>query len=265
MPCPVDDSKEPLTSFFSLTTSTDSPDFAESSTAIVQVHGCAPLTLYKVVHGVDGRAPDSRLEFSHTEPNSVYLIPSLLNSHECQALVRYSDRAHEERQSESDGADLQHGPFRWHAHGWPSALTDRVADIAASRLLPTLGLGGQQLKLLVRCITRYQVGSGAPPHTDPGAFTAVVLLDDLSRQAFVGGGTEFWAEEACDAEMLSEQPDAETLPPPTLRVAPRRQGCAVIFGEGVVHAAGAVTEGVRHVLVLVFSLHKKRQTGRIET
>ena len=86
-----------------------------------------------------------------------------------------------------------------------------VDEVVSDRLLPTLGLVGQEWKLLVRCISRYQVGSGAPPHTDPGAFTVVVLLDDSSRHAFVGGGTVFWADEVVDAEMLSEQPDAEHL------------------------------------------------------
>jgi hypothetical protein len=220
-----------------------------------------PLKLFQVAHGV-GQAvqgPATSLQFSHTAPNSVFLVPQLLTGEECLTLIRHSDSADREL-SASGGAQCGR-PFRWMAHLWPPPLTELVADVVSNRLLPTLGLDdGPGIKLLVRCITRYTPGCVAPPHTDPGAFTAVVVLDDLAKDGeelpFLGGGTEFWPNEVDDAAMVT---DAQSPPLPTLRVASVRPGGAVIFGQGVVHAAGEVTEGVRHVLVLVVSLAKGRE------
>jgi len=289
------DPLDELAGFFSLMSRRDAAiegGESVSSGDVIEVHAGAqvgdedgsgvriePLKLYKTVHGFGDRPPINRDAapeattgtggtdgtFSHTAPNSVFFIPQLLTTEECLTLIRHSDSAHEDL-AESDGARPQCGPFRYMAHLWPSPLAELVADVVANRLLPNLHTPGHEVKPIVRCISRHEAGySGAPPHTDPGAFTVVVVLDDLSdasKQPFVGGGTEFWSEEVCDAEMLSQQPDSNKLPLPTLRVAPVRRGGAIIFGEGIVHAAGQVTEGVRHVLVLVFARQKSASQKR---
>lgn len=260
------DSTKVTSEFFSLSGPSSSEVIEVPVVAQVR-HGIQitkPLKLFKVAHGV-GQAvqgPATSLQFSHTAPNSIFLVPQLLTGEECDTLISHSDSADRELSESSSGGAQSGRPFRWMAHLWPPPLTELVADVVSNRLLPTLGLDdGPKIKLLVRCITRYTPGCVAPPHTDPGAFTAVVVLDDLTKDVgeeppFLGGCTEFWPDEVDDAAMVT---DAQSPPLPALRVASVRPGGAVIFGQGVVHAAGEVTKGVRHVLVLVVSLAKGRE------
>ena len=203
------DSTKVTSEFFSLSGPSSSEVIEVPVVAQVR-HGIQitkPLKLFKVAHGV-GQAvqgPATSLQFSHTAPNSIFLVPQLLTGEECDTLISHSDSADRELSESSSGGAQSGRPFRWMAHLWPPPLTELVADVVSNRLLPTLGLDdGPKIKLLVRCITRYTPGCVAPPHTDPGAFTAVVVLDDLTKDVgeeppFLGGCTEFWPDEVDDA------------------------------------------------------------------
>ena len=123
----------------------------------------------------------------------------------------------------------------------------------------------------------YTPGGAFPAHEDGHSLTVVLVLTDPAsgRGGFDGGGTGFWCEAARPAwsrlkswardarhgrSGLSDGAtllrdlllrDSATLEP-TVVVRPPA-GSALIFGGNVTHAAVAVDEGERAVLVASFS------------
>ena len=193
------------------------------------------------------------------EYNSVVLLPNLLSSDECAALV--ADVEAQDTLVADATADSGHQRFELRALAAESQLLfekilrDRLLPFVAtelpeveemvwarSRLAPTgAALRDCALKYSAQepAINRYAAGGHFEPHRDTLALTLNVLLST----GFAGGGTEFWPEDGSD-----DDPCCCCLHPVA--------GTGVIFNGNVKHAGRAVTQGLRHVLVASFSVVK---------
>jgi hypothetical protein len=144
--------------------------------------------------------------------------------------------------------------------------------VPGCQLAPPAPRGGTQLGVLPYrfapqepAINRYTAGGLFPVHSDGQALTLNVLL---RADGFEGGGTTFWQQSEAEAEVYSRYDEAahavatgEQAPAaptaaaaPSITIQPTEAGVGVIFNGKVRHAGQAVTRGVRHVLVLSFSI-----------
>ena len=206
--------------------------------------------------------------------NSVLFIPHLLSPQECTQLIDDCESRvlHQDDSTASwlygcEAASHKNLPFERHEIKDLSVKTqDFFQTILRTRLLPFVAnelppnveqsiweisgvvqkknatLAAQDLKFSESepTINRYTTGGSFVPHRDALALTLNVLLSDQ----FEGGGTQFWEEREKGVKESKE---------PTLCALPKI-GVGVVFNGTVKHAGRAVTSGIRHLLVVSFSI-----------
>ena len=212
---------------------------------------------------------------SIVELNSVLLLPRLMSDAECAAVIGEI----EAKSADRGAATTELSYERFHIPELSSSTRLTFEAILRARLLPFVSTQLPHVESFIwrkshvdpkvfgdcsrnlsdlafrfsshePAINRYSVGCHFPPHTDNLALTVNVLLDQPG--SFVGGGTNFWHEGA----PLEHGHQGSA----TLRIEPS-SGVGVVFNGNVKHSGGAVTAGVRHVLVASFSLSSGAKGG----
>ena len=124
------------------------------------------------------------------------------------------------------------------------SLVETLFDTAGSKdegLLSLLEADALEFSSREPAINVYTDGGEFLAHKDHQALTVLVPLS--TPDAYGGGGTGFWAQ---DARGHRVEAPTKVLRPPA--------GTALLFGGGVVHCGMPVEEGSRVVFVASFSL-----------
>lgn len=121
-----------------------------------------------------------------------------------------------------------------------------AADGSGGGLLSLLKADALEFSSREPAVNVYTDGGEFLAHKDHQALTVLVPLS--APDAFGGGGTGFWAQDARGHRV--EAPTAVLRPP---------AGTALLFGGGVVHCGMPVEEGSRVVFVASFSLRGGRR------